>query len=135
MLTKFFLAVLLSATLATAANLNQILKKQMFTKFEKAFKIWDGYNMDWEPHTLRTDEGYILTIMKVFSSDPDQKSKGSVILANGLFNDAASWFWTNDHVPDGPLPLPFRIVQAGYEVWLPNMRGTAWSSKHSYMSS
>lgn len=48
--------------------------------------------------------------------------------------DAISWFAPEKlevTLGEGELPLPIRLQNEGYDVWLANMRGTRYSRKHT----
>ena len=52
---------------------------------------------------------------------------------HGTFMEAATWFVEGTFgtvFGEGDLPLPIRLWNEGYDVWLANMRGTQYSRKH-----
>lgn len=52
--------------------------------------------------------------------------------------DAVSWFYPDGQglaLEEGDKPLPIRLLDLGYDVWLHNMRGTPYSKKHEYLDS
>ncbi len=48
-----------------------------------------------------------------------------IILQHGLLDDSWTWFMLK-----GKRSLPFILVEGGYDVWLPNIRGNMFSSAH-----
>ena len=48
-----------------------------------------------------------------------------IILQHGLLDDSWTWFMLK-----GKRSLPFILVEDGYDVWLPNIRGNMFSSAH-----
>ena len=54
------------------------------------------------------------------------------------FMEATSWFTDGGfggNFGEGDLPLPIRLMNEGYDVWLANMRGTQYSRQHETLDS
>ena len=54
---------------------------------------------------------------------------------HGTFMDATTWFNPESFgqmLNETDKPLPLRLWDEGYDVWLANMRGTQYSRKHVY---
>ena len=121
------IGLLLDSTLAQPEYI-----KRTYSKFDKSMEPW-SLNARWKPHQVSTDDGYILTVFQLIDNQNlfDGKSAGSVLFMNGTFLDAASWFWPLDDMPDDYLPLPIRLLNEGYDVWVTNMRGSTYSTGHS----
>ncbi|CAH0554394.1 unnamed protein product [Brassicogethes aeneus] len=73
-----------------------------------------------ENHTVTTKDGYILTLFRIIRRNP----RGVVILQHPVTCDGVVW------VAQSNESLAFTLWNMGYEVWLPNHRGTHYSSKH-----
>ena len=57
---------------------------------------------------------------------------------HGHYMDATTWFYPSVFgltAEDHELPLPLRLVNEGYDVWLGNMRGTQYSRGHETLDS
>ncbi|XP_072401313.1 lipase member N-like isoform X1 [Diabrotica undecimpunctata] len=82
-----------------------------------------GFNL--EEHRVTTQDGYILTIFRMRPRNKDVKSsQDPIILQHGIFVDGRSWFIS------GNSSLAFKLVDNGYDLWIPNFRGTTYSKKH-----
>ncbi|ODM89842.1 Lipase 3 [Orchesella cincta] len=89
-----------------------------------------GYNVSL--HTIQSDDGYISSIYRISGclKSPPRFGKQSVLLFHGGFGGSASWI-----IQPGSRNLAFTLVEAGYEVWLANLRGTTPSQNHTKLNS
>jgi len=90
-------------------------------------KFWDlatEAGLYYEEHDVITDDGYILTMMRVRSS---QTKKGAkvVFLQHGIFSSSDSWIHNDPEKAVG-----FRLAREGYDVWFGNNRGNLHSLKN-----
>ncbi|XP_067626645.1 lipase 3-like [Eurosta solidaginis] len=90
-----------------------------------------GYPL--ETHEVQTSDGYILTMYRIPYS-PKLKNSASqrpvALVMHGFLCASSIWFLNG---PDES--LPYMLSNAGYDVWLPNARGTRYSRKHVTLSS
>ncbi|XP_061709900.1 lipase 3-like [Cydia pomonella] len=80
-----------------------------------------GYSV--ETHETVTEDGYVLTLMRIPNDGP------VVFLMHGVFGSA------DDFLLSGPdSSIAYFLAREGYDVWLGNARGSKHSRRHQYLT-
>ncbi|XP_077541261.1 gastric triacylglycerol lipase-like [Haemaphysalis longicornis] len=83
-----------------------------------------------ESHKAVTRDGYVLGLQRISRgkgepADRYKRSRPAVLLVHGLCGSAITWVSNYDSQS-----LGFVLANAGYDVWLGNLRGCSLSRKH-----
>lgn len=90
---------------------------------------YHGYPV--EEHDVTTSDGYILSIQRIPHGKKTYhgKRQNPIIVQHGMLATSSSWV-----LNIAQRNLPYKLADAGYDVWLTNVRGTSYGQRHLKLS-
>ena len=101
---------------------------ELYLDTPQLIRYW-GYSA--ETHQVITNDGYILTLHRLFSNKAQEKNHGpkpTFLCVHGVLGSSSDWVI---NVPNQS--LGFLLADQGYDIWLGNVRGNSYSRHHTEM--
>ena len=97
------------------------------------------YGYVWESHKAQTEDGWILTLFRVYGKlhedgetvsiphfEPEHADKDPILAMHGAGGNAVAWIGADPGEPN----LLLRLVDRGYDVWVGGSRGSLYSNEN-----
>lgn len=116
-------------TAKNTVSIQKVIFTSIISIYFLQFQYLEELNYTYENHTITTEDGYNLLLVRIpydRSESPSTNSKPPILFVHGIL---ASF---NDFLVTGPgISLGFKAVEEGYDVFFLNTRGSRWSRSHT----
>lgn len=129
MTMKIILLLLISSAI-NKSMIKQIEKENFIIRTKHLVRdIVEKYGYIYEEYKLTTTDGYINTIYRIPGKQGKPVTpKKPIMLLHGIADTAFTFFHMKEK------SIPFLLIEEGYDVWLPNIRGNYLSHDHKEYS-
>lgn len=93
---------------------------------EQFYRVAKRHGYPIETHKTRTEDGFHLTMFRLQKSE-SRADKPVVFIQHGFTQSAEGWL-----INDKQNSLTVKLVEAGFDVWLGNTRGTKYSLENDF---
>ena len=111
----------------------QLQNVMIYAQNDLVCQVLKENSYDCDVHKIQTKDNYILTVHRIPPSDTSHGhsiTRKPIILMHGLIGSASDFI-----LPGKNRALSALLHEQGYDVWLPNARGTTYSKKHALYDS
>ncbi|KAJ7561210.1 hypothetical protein O6H91_03G018900 [Diphasiastrum complanatum] len=125
--TVFLPAMLLLTDCAVKVEGKMQLKAELDAPSVFCNELISKFGYPCEERQVITDDGYILAVQRIPHGIQQTltSTRQPVFLLHGLLQGGEAWVLNSPEQS-----LGFILANVGYDVWIGNLRGTRWSSKH-----
>ena len=94
----------------------------------------DPFEYAWEPHEVTTEDGYILTLFRIFKRDSPHPDNIVVYNFDLGFDETTLLETYVDFLPSNQKIQLFNIIDMGFDVWTNAFRGPQYNQGHVTLS-
>ena len=86
----------------------------------------EGQGFKFERHQVKTEDGYILEMHRVFKDKSSQKP--AIFIQHGILSNSEAFVLHKEK------SAAFKFANEGFDVWLGNNKGSLYSRKHETLN-
>ena len=116
---SFSIVALVIVTMLINIQTTKALTKEQKHHYADWTDIMAYYKYNWEPYIMRSEDGYDITLMRVFAKKQRkvEAEKSPILVVSGMITDPHHWLNVYAYKTIETNPVMFDLLEQGHSLW------------------